>query len=125
MLITSNKSQFKCTKNEENKNVLGDPDHIAPNTVVVIPPAEKYGIKAGDKQSEADAMRRAEAIINSQKWLNLNRGKLLIDKINTLFSHFSHLFHIFAPQSRGRCTCRAAVGASAFMMQCNRLIIKT
>lgn len=52
---------------EENKNVLGDPDHIAPNTVVVIPPAEKYGIKAGDKQSEADAMRRAEAIINSQK----------------------------------------------------------
>ena len=52
---------------EENKNVLGDPDHIAPNTVVVTPPAEKYGIKAGDKQSEADAMRRAEAIINSQK----------------------------------------------------------
>lgn len=52
---------------EENKNIIDDPDHIAPNTVVVIPPAEKYGIKAGDKESEADAMRRAQAIVNSQK----------------------------------------------------------
>lgn len=52
---------------EENKNIINDPDHIAPNTVVVIPPAEKYGIKAGDKESEADAMRRAQAIVNSQK----------------------------------------------------------
>lgn len=52
---------------EENKNIIDDPDHIAPNTVVVIPPAEKYGIKAGDQESEADAMRRAQAIVNSQK----------------------------------------------------------
>ena len=52
---------------EENKNIIDDPDHIAPNTVVVIPPAEKYGIKAGDKESEADAMRRAQEIVNSQK----------------------------------------------------------
>lgn len=52
---------------EENKNIIDDPDHIAPNTVLVIPPAEKYGIKAGDKESEADAMRRAQAIVNSQK----------------------------------------------------------
>lgn len=52
---------------EENKNIIDDPDHIAPNTVVVIPPAEKYGIKAGDKESEADAMHRAQAIVNSQK----------------------------------------------------------
>ena len=52
---------------EENKNIIDDPDHIAPNTVVVIPPAGKYGIKAGDKESEADAMRRAQAIVNSQK----------------------------------------------------------
>lgn len=52
---------------EENKNIIDDPDHIAPNTVVVIPPVEKYGIKAGDKESEADAMRRAQAIVNSQK----------------------------------------------------------
>ena len=52
---------------EENKNIIDDPDHIAPNTVVVIPPAEKYGIKASDKESEADAMRRAQAIVNSQK----------------------------------------------------------
>lgn len=46
----------------ENKASLSDPDHIAPNTVVVIPPAEKYGIKSGDKTSEADAERQAELI---------------------------------------------------------------
>lgn len=46
----------------ENKATLSDPDHIAPNTVVVIPPAEKYGIKSGDKTSEADAERQAELI---------------------------------------------------------------
>ena len=33
-----------------------------PNTVVVIPPAEKYGIKSGDKTSEADAEHQAELI---------------------------------------------------------------
>jgi len=52
---------------EENKNIISDPDNIASNTVVIIPPADKYGIKLGDKQSEADAQRRAEAILNSQK----------------------------------------------------------
>ena len=46
----------------ENKASLSDPDHIAPNTVVVIPPAEKYGIKSGDKTSEADAEHQAELI---------------------------------------------------------------
>ena len=46
----------------ENKATLSDPDHIAPNTVVVIPPAEKYGIKSGDKTSEADAEHQAELI---------------------------------------------------------------
>ena len=46
----------------ENNASLSDPDHIAPNTVVVIPPAEKYGIKSGDKTSEADAERQAELI---------------------------------------------------------------
>lgn len=48
---------------EENKSVISDPDNIAPNTVVVIPPAEKYGIKAGDKISEQAAERKAVEII--------------------------------------------------------------
>ena len=36
---------------------------IAANTVVVIPPAEKYGIKAGDPASEADAEKKAAEIM--------------------------------------------------------------
>ena len=48
---------------EENKAKLDDPDMIAANTVVVIPPAEKYGIKAGDPASEADAERKAAEIM--------------------------------------------------------------
>ncbi len=48
---------------EENKSVISDPDNIAPNTIVVIPPAEKYGIKAGDKISEQAAERKAVEII--------------------------------------------------------------
>lgn len=51
----------------ENKASLSDPDHIAPNTVVVIPPAEKYGIKSGDKTSEADAERQAELIYRDSR----------------------------------------------------------
>lgn len=51
----------------ENKASLSDPDHIAPNTVVVIPPAEKYGIKSGDKTSEADAERQAELIYGNRR----------------------------------------------------------
>lgn len=50
---------------EENKAVISDPDNIAPNTVVVIPPAEKYGIKAGDKISEQAAERKAVEIIGN------------------------------------------------------------
>lgn len=50
---------------EENKSVISDPDNIAPNTVVVIPPAEKYGIKAGDKISEQAAERKAVEIIGN------------------------------------------------------------
>ncbi len=52
---------------EENKAVITDPDHIAPNTVVVIPPAEKYGIKAGDKLSEQAAERKAIEIIENNR----------------------------------------------------------
>lgn len=52
---------------EENKSVISDPDNIAPNTVVVIPPAEKYGIKAGDKISEQAAERKAVEIIGNNR----------------------------------------------------------
>ncbi len=52
---------------EENKDVISDPDNIAPNTVVVIPPAEKYGIKAGDKLSEQAAERKAFEIIEHNR----------------------------------------------------------
>lgn len=47
----------------ENREKLGNPDHIKPNTVVAVPPAEKYGIKPGDKASEADAERKSAEII--------------------------------------------------------------
>lgn len=52
---------------EENKSVITDPDHIAPNTVVVVPPAEKYGIKAGDKISEQAAERKAIEILGNNR----------------------------------------------------------
>lgn len=42
---------------EENKDKLNHPDFIEPNTVVVIPPAEKYDINSNDPES----IRRAEA----------------------------------------------------------------
>lgn len=58
------KKKFWVYIYEENRDILGDPDLIAPNTVVLIPPAEKYGIKPGDKASEDDAQRRATAIMN-------------------------------------------------------------
>lgn len=57
------KKKFWVYIYEENRDRLDDPDRIAPNTVVVIPPAEKYGIKPGDARSEEDAQRRATAIV--------------------------------------------------------------
>lgn len=36
---------------EENKDKLGHPEQVKPGTVVVIPPAEKYGIDAGNPES--------------------------------------------------------------------------
>lgn len=47
----------------ENQGKLGNPDNVPLNTVVVVPPAEKYGIKPGDKASEADAERKSAEII--------------------------------------------------------------
>ena len=57
------KKKFWVYIYEENKDKLDDPDMIAANTVVVIPPAEKYGIKAGDPASEADAEKKAAEIM--------------------------------------------------------------
>lgn len=57
------KKKFWVYIYEENKDKLDDPDMIAANTVVVIPPAEKYGIKAGDPESEADAEKKAAEIM--------------------------------------------------------------
>lgn len=40
---------------EENKDKLDNPNHITPGTVVVIPPAEKYGIDVNDPESVKQA----------------------------------------------------------------------
>lgn len=47
---------------EENASVLKNPDLIEPNTEVVIPPAEKYGIDASDPASVKRAVALAEEI---------------------------------------------------------------
>lgn len=48
----------------ENMDKLGDPDLIPDGTVVVVPPAEKYGIQAGDVASEALAEQKAAEIMD-------------------------------------------------------------
>ncbi len=52
---------------EENKAKIPDPNNIPANTVVAIPTAEKYGIKAGDKQSEEAAERKAIEILGGNR----------------------------------------------------------
>jgi len=47
----------------ENKDKITDPDRISPGTVVVIPPAEKYGIDPSDPQSVATANKKIRAIL--------------------------------------------------------------
>lgn len=47
---------------EENASHLGDPDRIAPGTVVNIPPAGKYDINPDDPQSLRKAAIKAEEI---------------------------------------------------------------
>ena len=46
----------------ENQDKLGHPDRLSPNTVVVIPPAEKYGIDPNNPESKAAAKRKAAEI---------------------------------------------------------------
>ena len=47
----------------ENQDRLGNPNEIAPMTVVVVPPLAKYGVNATDKASEEDAERKAAEIL--------------------------------------------------------------
>lgn len=47
---------------EENASRLGNPDKIAPGTIVNIPPANKYGINPDDPQSLRKAIIKAEEI---------------------------------------------------------------
>lgn len=57
------KKKFWVYIYKENEAKLDDPDKIAPQTVVIIPPAEKYGIKPGDRASEDEAERMAQEIL--------------------------------------------------------------
>lgn len=48
----------------ENQDKLKNPNTIAPGTVVVIPPAEKYGIDSKSKESVNAATRKCQEILN-------------------------------------------------------------
>ena len=52
---------------DENKAILGHPDRIKPGTKVVIPPASKYGIDAGNPDCIARAKRRGAEIYAKYK----------------------------------------------------------
>ncbi|MCM1296999.1 MAG: HU family DNA-binding protein [Muribaculaceae bacterium] len=52
---------------EENSQNLGNPDRISPNTIVVIPPAEKYGIDKNNPESVAAAKQKAAEIYSKYK----------------------------------------------------------
>lgn len=48
---------------EENKDKIGNPNNMKPGTVLVIPPAEKYGIDPHDKESVKKAKDKSFAIL--------------------------------------------------------------
>lgn len=52
---------------KENESILSDPDLIEPNTVVVIPPAEKYGIDKNDKESINRALKLIDEIYKRKR----------------------------------------------------------
>lgn len=60
------KSIFWVYIYEENKAKIKNPNVINPGTVVVIPPAEKYGINRHDKQSVARAQEKAYKLANEK-----------------------------------------------------------
>ncbi len=51
---------------EENKSIISNPNNVKPGTVVVIPPAEKYGIDAKDPASLKKAQRRSWEILKGR-----------------------------------------------------------
>ena len=51
---------------EENRSKINDPNNVRPGTVVVIPPAEKYGIDAKDPASLKKAQRLSWEILNGK-----------------------------------------------------------
>ncbi len=50
---------------EENKSIIKNPNKVTPGTVVVIPPAEKYGIDKNDAKSLEEAERKAKEVLSA------------------------------------------------------------
>ena len=50
---------------EENQDKIADPNNVPPGTVVVIPPASKYGIDAKDKASVDRARKRTYELLSN------------------------------------------------------------
>ena len=50
---------------EENRDKISDPNNVNPGTVVVIPPASKYGIDASDKASIDRARKRTYELLSN------------------------------------------------------------
>ena len=51
---------------EENQNKIADPNNVTPGTVVVIPPASKYGIDPQDKSSIDRARKRTYDLLSAK-----------------------------------------------------------
>ena len=51
---------------EENKSIISDPNHIEAGTVVIIPPASKYGIDKNDPESVAKAKAKSAEILGTK-----------------------------------------------------------
>lgn len=51
---------------EENKEKIDNPDNVPPGTVVVIPPAEKYGIDAKNPESLKKAQYKSWKLLNGK-----------------------------------------------------------
>lgn len=52
---------------EENKATISNPNNVAQGTIVVIPPAEKYGIDATSPESVEKARRKEGEVLNAHK----------------------------------------------------------
>ena len=56
------KAEFWVYLYDENKALITDPDHVPVGTVIVVPPASKYGIDPNDPASLQTARQRAKEI---------------------------------------------------------------